>query len=320
MRSRIGLIAAWSFVLVAVCVAAVCFGAITTTNPTIIWELRLPRVVLAVLVGGALAVSGAIYQSIFRNPLADPYLLGVSSGASLGAMLAMVATIGLGFRVAMWGIVPLAAFLGAGLTMLVVYRIGRIAGTQATSLILAGVAISYSLAAITAFVMVMAREQMAAIVFWNMGSLNLASWQSIAVLAPVILVATGYAMTLAPKLDVMLLGEERAGQVGLDAASFTRRALVIATILTAAAVSTTGLIGFVGLMVPHAVRLRYGPLNRMLLPLSFLVGAALLVASDLLARIALAPAEIPVGIVTAVFGGPFFVWVMLRSKRGGIDA
>jgi iron complex transport system permease protein len=310
----------WTIVLVVTCILGVCFGAVTTTNPTIIFEMRLPRVLMAVLVGGALATSGAIYQSIFRNSLADPYLLGVSSGASLGAMLAMIATLALGFRVARWGAVPLAAFVGALATMYLVSRISRARGAQATSLILAGVAISYTLAAITAFAMVMAREQMAAIVYWNMGSLNLASWTFVAILAPVILASALYACTLAPKLDVMLLGEERAGQVGLDAQVFTRTALIVASILTAAAVCTTGLIGFVGLMVPHGVRLRYGALHKALLPLSFLLGAILLVLADLIARVVLAPVEIPVGIVTAVLGGPFFVWMLLRSRKGGNSA
>jgi len=310
----------WVVVLVVVCVLGVCFGAVVTTNPTIIVKMRLPRVLLAVLVGGALATSGVIYQSVFRNSLADPYLLGVSAGASLGAMLAMIATLALGIRVARWGVIPLAAFAGALLTMYGVYRISRIRGAQATSLILAGVAISYTLAAITAFAMVMAREQMASIVYWNMGALNLASWPFIIVLAPIIGGVSLYTLRLASRLDVMLLGEERAGQIGLDTAAFTRRALVVATVLTAAAVCTTGLIGFIGLMVPHGVRLRYGVMHRIVLPISFLAGATLLVLADLVARTVLAPVEIPVGIVTAILGGPFFVWLLMcaRDRRDGM--
>ena len=310
----------WIAILILVCILGVCFGAVVTTNPTIIYKMRLPRVLLGVLVGGALATSGVIYQSIFRNSLADPYLLGVSSGASLGAMLAMIGAVTLGFRIAQWGVVPLAAFIGALATMYLVYRISRMRGSFAASLILAGVAISYTLAAITAFVMVMAREQMAAIVYWNMGSLNLASWPFIAILAPLILGATLYSFTLAPKLDVMLLGAERAGQIGLDAQAFTRKALLAATILTAAAVCTTGLIGFVGLMVPHGVRLRYGALHKTVLPISFLAGGALLVGADLVARTVLAPVEIPVGIVTAILGGPFFVWILMTSRKKSDDA
>jgi iron complex transport system permease protein len=307
-------IALWICVLLLACVLGVCFGAVVTTNPTIIVKMRVPRVLMAVLVGGALAVSGVIYQAVFRNSLADPYLLGVSSGASLGAMLAMIGTIALGFRVARWGVIPLAAFAGALATMYLVYRISHMRGSQATSLILAGVAISYTLAAITAFAMVMAHEQMAAIVYWNMGALNLASWSNIAIVAPLVIGFAVYAWTLAPRLDVMLLGEERAGQIGLDTASFIRRALIVATVLTAAAVSTTGLIGFVGLMVPHGVRLRYGVLHRGVLPIAFLAGATLLVLADLVARTVLAPVEIPVGIVTAILGGPFFVWLLIRSR------
>ena len=322
----------WAMGLVAVCALGVSLGAVFVPldavldalwsatrgisggmQQTLIVGVRLPRVVLAVFVGGALAVAGAIYQALFRNALADPYILGVSSGAGLGAMLALV--LSAGFSVWRWGLVPLCAFAGAMATMTVVTRLGSRNGRFNTmSLLLAGVAISYTLAALTSFVMVMAREQMSAIVYWNMGGLNLASWEYVAMAGPLVIITSAIAWYFARDLDLMLLGDERAGHLGLDAQRFTKQALTVATVLTAAAVSVSGLVGFVGLMVPHIVRLRYGPSHRLLLPLSFLGGAILLVLADVIARTILAPIEIPVGIVTAVIGGPFFVWMLMRER------
>lgn len=327
-------IALWCLALLATCILGTCLGAVNIPvrdilgalgdalsgrfegmQQTLILSVRLPRVLLAVFVGGALGVAGAIYQALFRNSLADPYILGVSSGAGLGAMLAFVATAALQITAIRWGLVPLAAFIGAALTMILVMRIATIKGrTNPTTLLLAGVAISYALASLTSFVMVVAREQMSAIVYWNMGGLNLASWSYVAIVAPIVVIGLVAALRNTAALDVMLLGPERAGHLGLDAQKFTRVALVIATFLTAGAVSVSGLVGFVGLMVPHIVRLRYGALHRSLIPISFFAGGILLVFADVVARTIIAPIEIPVGIVTAVIGGPFFVW-MLVTKR-----
>lgn len=281
---------------------------------TLIVGVRLPRVLLAAVVGASLAGAGAIYQALFRNPLADPYILGVSSGAGLGAMLALVATAGAtGLR---YGAVPLAAFAGALLTMLVVTRLASWRGRLDTaSLLLAGVALSYTLAALTSFVMVFAREQMASVVFWMMGGLGSASWPYLAMVAPMFLVGAAFSLTVTRELNLMLLGDERAGHLGLDAKGFKMVVLAVASLLTAAAVAVAGLIGFVGLMVPHMVRLVIGPDHRVLLPASFLGGAIVLVVADLLARVVIAPIELPVGIVTALLGGPFFVWLLVRGER-----
>ena len=281
---------------------------------TLIVGVRLPRVLLAAVVGASLAGAGAIYQALFRNPLADPYILGVSSGAGLGAMLALVATAGAtGLR---YGAVPLAAFAGALITMLVVTRLASWRGRLDTaSLLLAGVALSYTLAALTSFVMVFAREQMASVVFWMMGGLGSASWPYLAMVAPMFLVGAAFSLTVTRELNLMLLGDERAGHLGLDAKRFKMLVLAVASLLTAAAVAVAGLIGFVGLMVPHMVRLVIGPDHRVLLPASFLGGATVLVFSDLLARVVIAPIELPVGIVTALLGGPFFVWLLVRGER-----
>ena len=280
---------------------------------TLIIQVRLPRVILAALVGASLAGAGALYQALFRNPLADPYILGVSSGAGLGAMVAIVATAG----ATAWrfGAVPLAAFAGALVTMLLVVRLASSRGRlEATSLLLAGVAISYTLSAVTSFLMVFARQQMAAIVYWMMGGFSSASWQYVAMIAPMFLLGIVVPLLSMRELNLMLLGDERAGHLGLSVERFKLVTLAAAALLTAAAVAVSGLIGFVGLMVPHMVRLVLGPDHRRLLPASLLAGAIVLVLADLAARTVLAPVEIPVGIVTAVLGGPFFVVLLVRGR------
>lgn len=283
-------------------------------SDTLIVGVRLPRVLLAALVGASLAGAGVIYQALFRNPLADPYILGVSSGAGLGAMIALTLTANI--TAVRYGAVPAAAFVGAVLTMLLVTRLASWRGRLDTaSLLLAGVAVSYTLAALTSFIMVFAREQMSAVVFWMMGGLGAASWPYVRMIAPMFFVGAAVALTFGRELNLMLLGDERAGQLGLDARRFKLFALAVASLLTAAAVAVAGLIGFVGLMVPHALRLLMGPDHRWLLPASLLGGATTLVFADLLARIVLAPVEIPVGIVTALVGGPFFVWLLVRGER-----
>ena len=281
---------------------------------TLIVSVRLPRVLLAALVGAALAGAGTLYQALFRNPLADPYILGVSSGAGLGAMIALTATTGaMAWR---FGAVPLAAFAGALLTMLLVVRLASLGGRlEATSLLLAGVALSYTLAALTSFVMVFAREQMAAIVYWMMGGLSAASWPYLAMIAPMFALGIIVPLLSTRELNLMLLGDERAGHLGLSVERFKLVTLASASLLTAAAVAVSGLIGFVGLMTPHIVRLVLGPDHRRLLPASLLAGAIVLVLADLVARVILRPVEIPVGIVTAVLGGPFFIWLLVRGRR-----
>jgi len=280
---------------------------------TLIVQVRLPRVILAALVGASLAGAGALYQALFRNPLADPYILGVSSGAGLGAMVAFVLTAGA--TALRFGAVPLAAFAGALLTMLLVVRLASSRGRlEATSLLLAGVAISYTLSALTSFLMVFARQQMAVIVYWMMGGLSAASWPYVAMITPMFLLGIIVPLLSTRELNLMLLGDERAGHLGLSVERFKLVMLAAASLLTAAAVAVSGLIGFVGLMVPHMVRLVLGPDHRSLLPASLLAGATVLVLADLAARTVLAPVEIPVGIVTAVLGGPFFVMLLVKGR------
>ncbi len=319
--------------LCAALVAGIAFGAVSVTpgevlaaigraltrrsagmSDTLVVSVRLPRVVLAALVGASLAGAGAIFQALFRNPLADPYILGVSSGAGLGAMIALTLTAQA--TALRYGAVPLAAFAGAILTMLLVTRLASWRGRLDTaSLLLAGVAVSYTLAALTSFLMVFAREQMSAVVFWMMGGLGAASWPYVRMIAPMFLIGGAIALTFGRQLNLMLLGDERAGHLGLDVHRFKMLALAVASLLTAAAVAVAGLIGFVGLMVPHMLRITIGPDHRWLMPASLLGGATALVLADLIARTVLAPIEIPVGIVTALIGGPFFVWLLVRGER-----
>lgn len=289
-------------------------GAHGGMRDAVVLDLRVPRVLLAALVGAALAFAGVLYQALFRNPLADPYILGVSAGAGLGATVAFIAAgaTALGSQLG----VPVGAFAGALATMLLVVRLASRRGRlDATSLLLAGVAISYTLSALTSFLLVVHRQSMAAVVFWMMGGLSGASWGQVGVLA--LMLAAGAVAPLARsrELDIMLLGEERAGQLGVDVERFKLVVLASASLVVAGAVSVAGMIGFVGLMTPHIARLVLGPDHRLLLPASALAGALVMVLADLAARTLLAPVELPVGIVTAVLGGPFFVWLLSRGDR-----
>jgi iron complex transport system permease protein len=285
-----------------------------TLADAVIVDLRLPRVLLAALVGASLALAGVLYQALFKNPLADPYILGVSSGAGLGATLALTA-FGTSYAARAVG-VPIGAFAGAVLTMVLVVRLASRRGRlDPTSLLLAGIAVSYTLSALTSFVLVYDRETMTSVVFWMMGGLQNRSWEHVAMLAAMLGAGVVVPSLFHRELDLMLLGDERAGQLGVSVERFKLVALASASLVVAGAVAVSGLIGFVGLMTPHMVRLVIGPRHRALLPASMLAGAIVLVVADLLARIVLAPVEIPVGIVTALAGGPFFVWLLIRKER-----
>lgn len=278
---------------------------------TLVVDLRLPRVVLAALVGASLASAGALYQALFRNPLADPYILGVSSGAGLGATIALVIAPGIAAVT-----VPSAAFLGALLTLGLVVGIAMRGGRIETlSLLLVGVAISYTLSAVTSFAMVLSRQTMQQVVFWMMGGLSGANWKYVAVVAGMLVVGLIAPALSMRELNILLLGDERAGQLGVPVERVKLAMLISASLLVAGAVSVSGLIGFVGFMTPHVARLVLGPDHRSLLPASALTGAVVMVLADLAARTVLAPVELPVGIVTAVLGGPFFIWLLTRSMR-----
>jgi iron complex transport system permease protein len=281
--------------------------------PRLLLDLRLPRIILALVVGAALSTSGASFQGIFRNPLAEPYLLGVSAGAGLGATIAIVwkPLTSLGIYT-----LPLLAFVGAVLAAFLVYRVATIGGrTGGASLLLSGVAVGSTLTAIMSFLMVATERDLHTVVVWLMGGLTTATWTKIYITLPVVGAGFIYMMLMSRRMNLLLMGEERARELGIDSQRTRRNLMVVAALTTAAAVSFSGLIGFIGLMVPHIMRLLVGPDHRRLLPAAALSGAFLLLAADTVARTAMAPAEIPVGIITAAAGGPFFLYLQ-RVRKG----
>lgn len=285
------------------------------STETIVLDIRLPRIILAGLVGAALAVAGATYQGLFRNPLADPYLIGVSQGAALGAVIGFVLPIpwhGLGNL----GIVPIMAFVGAMLTVSVVYSLARTGKTlPVTTLILAGVALGAFLSAITSYLMITSGEALHGIASWLLGGFSVSNWGQVKILLPYVTIGIIVIWLYARPLNVMQLDEEQAQQLGINVERVKIILLIAASLITAAAVSFSGIIGFVGIIIPHAVRLIWGPDYRFLLPLSTLVGGIFLVLADTLARIVFAPTEIPLGIITAFFGAPFFLYLLRQRKR-----
>ena len=281
---------------------------------TILFSLRLPRTALMALVGACLAGSGTAYQGLFRNPLADPYLIGVASGAGLAAVLAMGVR-GL-FSATSLFFVPLAAFTGGLLTVLAVYLLARVGKTvPTTNLILAGVAVSSFTTALTSFLMLQATGELRRALVWMLGGSTLSGWQPVLALLPYALVGLGALLTSGYSLNVLQFGDEQAAQMGLPVTRVRVFVIAAASLCAAAAVAFAGVIGFVGLIVPHLARLVWGGDYRRLLPISILSGAALLLLADVLARVLLAPQELPVGVITALAGAPFFLWVLRRSRQ-----
>lgn len=280
---------------------------------TIIWQLRLPRVLLAFLVGSILASAGCAYQGAFRNPLADPYLLGVSAGAGLGATLIIVYS-----STARNFYLPVAAFGGALAAVSITYLLGRsaISGRSSTALILAGVAVASVLTAAQTLVQQQNTDVLREVYTWILGRLSTSGWGELLVIAPYILLCSVVLLRYRRVLDVFSVGDEEAQTMGLPVARARGAIIVAASLGTAAAVSFTGLIGFVGIIVPHILRLVVGNSYRILLPLSVFYGGIFLVLADILARTVLAPQEIPIGVVTALLGAPFFLFV-LGSRRSG---
>jgi iron complex transport system permease protein len=288
-----------------------------TADPdlVILMAIRVPRVLVAALVGAALAVAGAQMQGLFRNAMAAPDVIATSTGAALGAVLALV----LGFAQAHIAWLPLFACVGAAGSLAAIYGLTTRRGrTPVSMLLLAGVALNSLLAAATAFVISLSwvRYEVAQeVIFWLMGGLDDRTWAHVWMAAPPIVVALAVAMVLARDLDLFSTGEDSAVALGLDVERAKVRVLAVAAVLTGTSVAVCGAIGFVGLIVPHAVRLVVGPAHRRLLPASALAGAAFVVAADLTARTALAPIEIRLGIVTGLCGAPFFLWLLARHRR-----
>jgi len=284
-------------------------------SEAILWEIRMPRVVLAVLVGSMLSAAGAAYQGVFRNPLADPYLLGAGAGAGLGATVAIVyapATSG-------WIIdpLPVAAFGGAIGGVALAYALGYTVrrGRTAVTLILAGVAVAAFLTALQTFLQQRESDTLREVYGWILGSLNTAGWGEVSLVAPYVVVCLSVVLVGRRLLDILAVGDTEAGTLGVRPGRVRLIFVVFATLGTAAVVSVSGLIGFVGIIVPHTVRLLTSASYRVVVPISILLGGAFLVLADIIARVAVAPAEIPIGVVTAIIGAPFFA-VVLRTSKG----
>jgi iron complex transport system permease protein len=275
----------------------------------VLFQIRAPRVVLGGMVGAILAVGGASYQGVFRNPLADPYLLGVAAGAGLGATVAFAAS-------GNPGLLAPFAFVGGMAAVAITYSLGRsVGGRTTTSLILAGVAVAAFATAIQTFILQRNSETLRQVYSWILGQLVTVGWGDVLGLLPYALVASVVMLASRRMLDVLSIGDEEASALGVNVVRFRWVVVIAATLATAAAVSVSGLIGFVGIIVPHTIRLLFGVSYRVIVPLSLLFGAAFLMAADIVARTVVAPAELPIGVVTAFFGAPFFVMV-LRSMRG----
>ena len=292
-------------------VGVVSFSPAELLGSPIFWELRLPRVILSVLVGMMLSVCGAVYQSVFHNPLTDPYVLGISSGASLGAAIAIIA----GLEAALWGVGG-AALCTALLTILLIFKIASTGNRMhTTTLLLTGVCLTFLITAILSLLMALHHDKMESIIFWTMGSFAAASWFDVWLLVPVAVVGLVVVLLHCRELNLLLVGSETAQSLGVDVERVRRRLLFFTTLMVAFSVSTSGVIGFVGLVVPHCVRLVCGADNRRIIPYSIIVGGLFLLLCDTLARTMLPPNELPVGSITSLLGAPMFIYLLYKSKR-----
>ncbi len=332
--------------LVGACVLSVCLGAVkisatelasmigyrlgwspdinfTAQQEAVFFTLRLPRVLLGILVGSTLAISGATMQGLFRNPLAEPGLIGISSGASLFAVTIIVLEAKIfSFMTAAFGYYALsiAAFIGACITTFIVYRLAMQKGkADITTLLLAGIAINALAGSFTGLLTYVASdEQLRNITFWSMGSLGGASWKSIRVLLPFVLIPLVALPFFSKALNALSLGESQAGHMGINVGLIKKITIVLATLGVGASVAVSGMIGFIGLVIPHILRMAFSADNRLVIPGSAILGAAVLVLADLIARVLVAPAELPIGILTAIIGTPVFIYIIMveRRKRG----
>jgi len=281
----------------------------------ILWQIRLPRVILAALIGLLLSISGVILQGVLRNPLADPYILGISAGGAVGAAVSIA--LGAQFVVLGMSSIPATAFIFALLAVFIVYKLAQVGGKAAPeTLILAGVAFSAFCAAILSLIIIISGN-LQAIYFWLLGSLSSASWENVLTIVPYAVIGGGVAYFFSKDLNALLLGEEMAATLGVDVENARLVLIGAASLMTAAAVSVSGLIGFVGLIVPHWIRLIIGPNHRLLIPVSALSGMLLMVVADTIARTILSPLEIPIGIIMALVGAPFFLYLLRRRRVEG---
>lgn len=287
---------------------------IADSYQVIIWSIRLPRVLLGVLVGASLSIAGAAFQGMFKNPMADPYVIGISSGAALGATLGIVLKINISlFNIST---ISILAFLGALGAVTLVYNIARVKNkVPVTTLLLAGIAIGQFLTAIMSFLMVIYDKDMSKIIYWTMGSLSGKGWDPVIRFSIPLIISMVIISFFARDLNIMLTGDESAQSLGVDVEKTKKYILILGTFITSMVVSISGIIGFVGLIIPHIVRLLVGPDHRILLPASALLGGVFMIFADTIARTIISPVEIPVGIITAIFGGPFFIYLLRDRKK-----
>lgn len=305
LLDRLGITSPWEF---------------TPIQQAILLNIRMPRVVLAVLIGAALAVSGAAMQGLFRNPLADPGLVGISGGAAVAAAIVMVVLGSVSWVILdylSYVLIPLAAFTGGTLTTILVYRLATSDGkTNVATMLLAGIAVNALSGAAIGYLIFMANDnQLRDLTFWTLGSLGGAVWTRVLMVAPLLLAAIVMLPRLANGLNAILLGEAEAAHLGFRVERLKTTIIIYVGLAVGAAVSVSGIIGFVGLVVPHILRLWIGPDHRFLIPGSAILGALLLLGSDLMARTIVAPAELPIGVITASIGAPFFLWLLLNRKQ-----
>lgn len=292
------------------------YGDLRASHVFIVTEVRMPRIILSALVGGILSVIGASFQAIFKNPMADPYVMGVSSGAAFGATLAIVLGLGSGLGIIGLSGISLMAFVGALSTVFIVYNLARHGQKVSTiSILLAGIVINAILSACISMMMLFFQNDMDRIITWTMGSFNSSTWNQVYLLTPVALLGLVFLLSQSRTLNAMVMGEEEAKTLGVNVERVKKMTLGISSLLAAFAVSMSGIIGFVGLIVPHFFRMLLGPNHKMLIPASFVGGAIFLLACDTMARSLIENMEIPVGIITAILGGPFFLVLLQKHKR-----
>ncbi|WP_123054169.1 iron ABC transporter permease [Clostridium sp. JN-1] len=287
---------------------------ISQDHMLIILQIRLPRIITSALVGMGLSVVGASFQAVFKNPMADPYVLGVSSGSALGAAIGIV----LGLDQLKFGTaaITIIAFIGSILTTIIVYNIAKVKNKiPTTTLLLAGVSMGFLLSSLISIIMVFNRQQIEKILFWTMGSVSAASYKQILTLLPFLIVGIIIILSFSKDLNIMLTGDDTARSLGIEVDTVKKIILGVSSIIVAACVSISGVIGFVGLIIPHAVRMVLGPDHKVLLPFSMIVGAIFMIISDTIARTIAAPSEIPVGAITALFGSPYFIYLLIKTKK-----
>ncbi|MEH6525531.1 MAG: iron ABC transporter permease [Sneathiella sp.] len=318
-----------SFLLLLALVLAISIGAVpiafsklitsdlTAQQQAVLFSIRLPRILLALIVGVALAVSGAALQGLFRNPLADPGLIGISTSSALAVAIVIVFAGPLTGLLGLYSL-SVAAFLGATIACLVIFRFAKLTGKfSVTYLLLTGIALNALCAAGVGFLTFLSNdEQLRALTFWTMGSLGGALWPSVIVASTIVLPASFILIRSARELNLLLLGENEARYLGVDEDKLKRRIIIATALTVGAGIAVSGIIGFVGLVVPHLVRLLLGPDHRLLIPSSAILGASLLLVADTLARTIVAPSEMPVGILTSLIGGPFFLWLLVKQYSG----